>query len=191
MNAADSVRGQLSHAAVAVAVPVEVREDSDIVVRLLIDPSRSAHLLSDSLASEHSAGMHVEPGTTPYGPTMTARLAATGAVVSLSTAPVVAVPSRGLTGWTWVLHPTKAGQQHLWITLTVVGVMPAGELPVYSLARDYAVRPDWRGKVGDFVWHYWWQIGTIAVAVVLWLTHVPARMWGYLKKPKDRSGREE
>ncbi len=117
MNAADSVRGQLLSAAVAVALPVEVRQDSDVVVRLLIDPTGSAKVLGDSLASERAAGMHVEPGTTLYGSRMTARLAATGAEVPVPTSPVLLVQSRGLTTWTWVLHPKNPGPQRLWITL--------------------------------------------------------------------------
>jgi len=109
---------------------------------------------------------------------MIARLAATGADISLSTPPIVAVPSRGLTGWTWVLHPKKPGRQRLWITLTVVGVTTAGaELPEYSFKSEYTVSRDWRGKVGDFVWQYWWQLLTGLVTVA-------ALVWGYLKKWK-------
>src|SRR5205814_7283216 len=39
LNAADSLLAKLPLALVAVAVPVEVREDSDVVVRLILDPS--------------------------------------------------------------------------------------------------------------------------------------------------------
>src|SRR5205085_6210496 len=85
MNAADSVRWLRPQTAVAVAVPVTVLEDSDVIVRLIIDPSQSARALGDSLASERAAGMDVEPGTAFYGPSMIARLGATGADVSLST----------------------------------------------------------------------------------------------------------
>jgi hypothetical protein len=120
---------------------------------------------------------------------MTARLTATGAVVALSTPPVVAVPSRGLTGWTWVLHPTKSGPQRLWIALTVVGVTRAGgELQAYSLARNYTVRPNWRGKVAEFAWHYWWQLGTLLLVVALWLMCIPARLSGYLKTRSQKAG---
>jgi len=188
MNAADSVRGQLLSAAVAVALPVEVRQDSDVVVRLLIDPTGSAKVLGDSLASERAAGMHVEPGTTLYGSRMTARLAATGAEVPVPTSPVLLVQSRGLTTWTWVLHPKNPGPQRLWITLTVVGVTPAGgELPTYSLVREYTVRRDLLGKIGDFLWQYWPKLLTGLVTLA-------AFVWGYLKKLKPllaRRGRKD
>src|SRR6266568_4974128 len=133
----------------------------------------------------------VAPGITTITATssrMTARLAATGAEVPVPTSPVLLVQSRGLTTWTWVLHPKNPGPQRLWITLTVVGVTPAGgELPTYSLVREYTVRRDLLGKIGDFLWQYWPKLLTGLVTLA-------AFVWGYLKKLKPllaRRGRKD
>ena len=178
MNAADSLRALLPQAAVAVAVPVEVREGSDVVVRLLIDPSRSARVLEDSLALERAAGMHVELGTTFYGSSMTALLTASGAKVDRKTPDPIGVTSRGTTSWTWVLQPTEPGRRRLWVTLTVVGAMP-GELPAYSLARDYTIRPNWWTEVGTFLKEYWPQLGALLAALTI--------LWRLLKKWSQKS----
>jgi hypothetical protein len=171
MNAADSLLAGLPLAAVAVVLPVEPRQDSSIVVRVLLAP---IGMLTDSLASERSAGMHVEHGTTFYSSSMSAQLVATGADVTASTPPVVGVPSGHLTQWTWVLHPRTPGRQKLWITLGVVGASLAGApLRVYALERDYTIRRNWWGTVGEFIPRDLLRIGGVLLAagglVLAWL----------------------
>src|SRR2546429_2999936 len=149
LNAADSLLARLPHAVVAVAVPIEVRQDSSIVVRLLLDPSGN---LKDSLAPERAAGMHVEHGTTFYFSSMRAQLVATGADVTPVTPLLLDVLSSDRTSWSWVLHPKSPGRHKVWITLGVVGASPAGaQLRVYSLERAYTIRRDWWVTLVEFI----------------------------------------
>jgi len=168
MNAADSVRVQLPSAAVAVAVPVEVRQDSDVIVRLLLDPRASKETLSDWLASDGAEGMHIQPGTTLYSPSMTALLTAPGDDVSQTTPAAQAVPSTDRTGWTWVLHTGKPGRRQLWITLSARGVAASGaDLTLYSFAPHYIIRRDWWLTLrawGDRV--VWVLIGAVIATLV-------------------------
>jgi hypothetical protein len=189
MNAADSILARLPRAVVAVTVPVEPRQDSRVLVRVLLDPLGN---LTGSPASERAAGLHVERGTTFYSSTMSAQLVATGAEVTPSTPTVVGVPSRGSTQWTWVLQPRKPGRQKLWITLGVVGPSLAGaQLRVYALERDYTIRRNWWATVGGFIPQDLLRIGGALIAaaglVWAWLKKVKpaaALVWARLKKVK-------
>src|SRR5205823_9237544 len=118
-NAADSVLAGLPLADVAVVVPVEVGQGSDVVVRLILDPSRT---LRDSLPGEvgRAASMHIEYGITPYAPSMRAALVAPGADVTSPGPAVMAVPNRARTVWMWAFHATDPGRRKLLITLSNV-----------------------------------------------------------------------
>jgi len=177
LNAADSLLARLPHAVVAVAVPVEVRQDSSVVVRLLLDPSGNPN---DSLAPERAAGMQVEHDTTFYFPNMRAQLVATGADVTPATPLLLDVPSSDRTSWSWVLHPRNPGRQKLWITLGVVGASPAGaQLRVYSIERHYTIRRDWWRTLVEFIPRDLLRIGGVLLtaATLFWAWFKNVKPW--------------
>jgi hypothetical protein len=167
MNAADSIRVQLRRATVAVAVPVEIMQDSVVLVRLLLDPRESD--LPDSLALERAAGMHVEPGTAHYSASMTAVLTTPGAEVTPINRDPRAVLSTAITEWTWILRARDVGPQNLQITLSVVGVSATGALlQVYKLAPNYSytIRRNWRRTLSQWGDRLLWLV--VAALIGAW-----------------------
>ena len=162
-GAQHSILATLPRAAVAIAVPAIVRQDSVVVVRLILDPRGSTEALRDSMTSEGAAGMHVKRDTARYASSMTALLSAPGADVVRVTPAVVAVPSKGVSGWTWVLRPTRPGRQQLWVILTATELTRTGaEAQVYLFDPYYTISRDpWRTLNES---RFFWLVVTAAVS---------------------------